>query len=70
MRAKGEVNGKSGNLNNCMRNLIYRNIKAGRISKREIVVIFDADMVCSREFFLRTLPYFDLGDNVGMVLSP
>ena len=32
--------------------------------------IFDADQVAKRDFFLRTLPFFDGGDDVGMVLSP
>lgn len=68
IRPKGEVNGKSGNLNNCMQNVIYKKVK--RISRREICCIFDADMVCSKEFFMRMVPYLDLGDDVGMVLSP
>ena len=36
----------------------------------EILCIFDADQVAKPEFFLRTLPLFDSGDDVGMVLSP
>jgi cellulose synthase/poly-beta-1,6-N-acetylglucosamine synthase-like glycosyltransferase len=36
----------------------------------EIICIFDADQVAKPEFFLRTLPLFDSGDDVGMVLSP
>lgn len=32
--------------------------------------IFDADQVARKCFFLRTLPLFDAGDDVGMVLSP
>jgi len=36
----------------------------------EILCIFDADQVAKPEFFLRTLPVFDSGDDVGMVLSP
>ena len=36
----------------------------------EILCIFDADQVAKPEFFLRTVPLFDSGDDVGMVLSP
>lgn len=36
----------------------------------ELLCIFDADQVASKEFFLKTLPLFDGGDDVGMVLSP
>lgn len=37
---------------------------------REIVAIFDADQVASKEFFNKTLYLMDGGTNVGMVLSP
>jgi hypothetical protein len=36
----------------------------------ELICIFDADQVAKPHFFLRTLPLFDAGDDVGMVLSP
>ncbi len=41
-RAKGEMNGKSGNLNNCLRQ-IYPDDSP--IPSNEIVCIFDADQV-------------------------
>ena len=36
----------------------------------ELICIFDADQVAKPHFFARTLPLFDAGDDVGMVLSP
>jgi cellulose synthase/poly-beta-1,6-N-acetylglucosamine synthase-like glycosyltransferase len=66
-RPAGEMNGKSGNLNNCL-NQLYP--KEYRIPGNEIICVFDADQVAKKDFFLKTLPYFDAGDDVGMVLSP
>lgn len=45
-RAKGEINGKSANLNNALKNLIYPEYtsKPGDIPIGELVVVFDADM--------------------------
>ncbi len=40
------------------------------IPGNELMCIFDADQVARRVFFARTLPLFDAGDDVGMVLSP
>ena len=40
------------------------------IPGNELMCIFDADQVARKVFFLRTLPLFDAGDDVGMVLSP
>ena len=66
-RAPGEMNGKSANLNNCMRQ-IYPD---GRpIPPTEVVCVFDADQVANPDFFLRMLWKFDAGDDVAMVLSP
>lgn len=41
-RAKGEMNGKSGNLNNCLRQIYPDDLP---IPAKEIVCIFDADQV-------------------------
>lgn len=45
-RAKGEINGKSANLNNALKNIIYQEYitKPGQIPLGELVVVFDADM--------------------------
>lgn len=43
---------------------------ADRISASELITIFDADQVCSQEFFLKMVPFFDSGDDVAMALSP
>ena len=66
-RPQGEMNGKSGNLNNCG-SQIYP--PGTDVPLNEVMCIFDADQVAKRDFFLRTLPFFDGGDDVGMVLSP
>ncbi|KAK9785109.1 hypothetical protein WJX73_003901 [Symbiochloris irregularis] len=66
-RMPGEQNGKSGNLNNCAQQIYPDDLC---IPFTELVCIFDADQVCNADFFLKTLPLFDSGDDVGMVLSP
>lgn len=32
--------------------------------------IFDADQLANSDFYIKTVPLFDQGDDVGMVLSP
>ncbi|CAL5228455.1 g11593 [Coccomyxa viridis] len=66
-RPKGEMNGKSANLNNCLRQVYPENTP---IPANEIVCIFDADQVANPDFFLKMVPLMDGGDDVGMVLSP
>lgn len=58
VRAPGEMNGKSGNMNNALAQ-IYP--KEYAIPGNEVVCVFDADQVAKRDFFLKTLPYFDAG---------
>lgn len=43
-RPKGEMNGKSANLNNCLRQIYPDNVP---VPANEVVCIFDADQVCS-----------------------
>ena len=59
VRAPGEMNGKSGNMNNAL-SQIYP--KEYAIPGNEVVCVFDADQVAKRDFFLKTLPYFDAGE--------
>ena len=66
-RAKGEMNGKSANLNNVCRQLYPDGVT---VPGNELVCVFDADQVATSRFFARTLPLFDGGDDVAMVLSP
>lgn len=66
-RASGEINGKSGNLNNACRQ-IYPDGCA--IPATEVICVMDADQVADPTFFLKMLPMMDGGDDVGMVLSP
>jgi hypothetical protein len=50
-----QINGKSANLNNCLKNIIYREL-AGRpneIPKEEVLVVFDADMCAKKHFFCK-----------------
>lgn len=56
-RAAGEINGNSGNLNNALCNVIYPEYqgRAADIPPTELVVVFDADMACKKEFFLKVL---------------
>lgn len=66
-RRPGEMNGKSANLNNCLAHVYPSDLA---MPPHELVCIFDADQVANADFFLKTLPLFDAGDDVGMVLSP
>jgi len=66
-RVKGEMNGKSGNLNNICRQ-IYPD--GCQIPFNEVICVMDADQVADPTFFVRMIPMLDGGDDVGMVLSP
>ena len=66
-RPKGEMNGKSGNLNNCCQQLYPEGTP---IPGNELICVFDADQIAKKHFFTATVPLFDGGDNVAMVLSP
>ena len=66
-RKAGEMNGKSCNLNNCLSHIYPSDLV---IPPHELTCIFDADQVANPDFFLKTVPLFDAGDDVGMVLSP
>ena len=66
VRPPGEMNGKSGNMNNCL-GQIYP--KEHRIPGNEVVCVFDADQVAKKDFFLKTLPFFDAGGSSGSQLS-
>lgn len=66
-REAGEMNGKSGNLNNCLQQIYPEGVP---VPPTELVAIFDADQVANTDFFLKMIPLFDGGNDVGMVLSP
>ncbi|KAF8062642.1 VHA-F [Scenedesmus sp. PABB004] len=72
VRAPGEINGKSANLNNALRNVIFP-AYAGRppsdIPGTELVVVFDADMAARRNFLLKVLEAL-WDDRVSLVLTP
>lgn len=67
VRKKGEMNGKSGNMNNVLMQ-IYPN--GSFIPSNELIAVFDADQIAKPDFFIRTVPMFDAGDDIGMVLTP
>lgn len=54
-RAKGEINGKSANLNNALKNIIYKDYvsRPSEIAAHEVIVVFDADMQAKRNFFCK-----------------
>jgi hypothetical protein len=54
-RQKGEINGKSANLNNCLKNIVYREYveEPAKIPKEEVIVVFDADMQAKQNFFCK-----------------
>jgi hypothetical protein len=55
VRSPGEINGKSANVNNCLKNVIYPDYEGrwGDIPATELVVVFDADMAAKKNFFLK-----------------
>lgn len=67
-RSKGEMNGKSANINNCAKQL-YPGDGAG-VPLSEIICVFDADQVPNADFYQKMVPMLDGGCDVGMVLSP
>ena len=67
-RAKGEMNGKSANINNCAKQLYPGDGAA--IPLTEVICVFDADQVPNADFYLKMVPMLDGGRDVGMVLSP
>jgi cellulose synthase/poly-beta-1,6-N-acetylglucosamine synthase-like glycosyltransferase len=64
-------NGKSENLNRCLRSIYPKPAPEGpTIPLNELVVLLDADQTCSTGFFETMMPYIDSGDNVAVALSP
>ena len=66
IRKKGEMNGKSGNMNNVLAQIYPTGCY---IPGNELIAVFDADQIAKPDFFLRTVSLFDAGDDVGMVSS-
>lgn len=52
------MNGKSGNINNVCAHLYP---PGTRVPGSELICVFDADQVASKEFFMKTVPLFDGG---------
>jgi cellulose synthase/poly-beta-1,6-N-acetylglucosamine synthase-like glycosyltransferase len=74
MVAAGETNGKSNNLNNCLKNVVYKdyypmNPQGPKIPKTEVMVVFDADMVAKPNFFTKILEVME-DDDVALCLTP
>lgn len=66
-REKKEMNGKSANINNAMRQIYPDGVA---IPLDEVICVFDADQVPNADFFSKTVPLLDGGQDVAMVLSP
>ena len=52
------MNGKSGNINNVCSQMYP---PGTRVPGSELICVFDADQVASKEFFMKTIPMFDGG---------
>ena len=63
-RTPGEMNGKSANLNNCLKQIYPDGVP---IPGTELVCIFDADQVANVDFFCKMLPKFDAGERLWPV---
>ena len=61
------MNGKSGNINNVCSHLYP---PGTRIPGSEVICVFDADQVASKEFFMKTVPLFDGGLLLFALLYP
>jgi hypothetical protein len=66
-----QINGKSANLNSCLKNVIYKDLAARPtdIPKEEVIVVFDADMRAKRSFFCKILEVM-VDDDVALCLTP
>lgn len=64
--------GKSGNLNYALREVIFRHAYYTKthVSRRELVAVFDADMVATSQFLNRSIPYFKGDNRCVMVQTP
>ena len=61
------MNGKAGNLNNAMKVIYKHRGQDAKLGADDILAIFDCDQVCSREFFMQTLPIMASAGEVAMV---
>eukprot|EP00879_Flechtneria_rotunda_P004438 GHRR01004689.1.p1 GENE.GHRR01004689.1~~GHRR01004689.1.p1 ORF type:complete len:1077 (+),score=332.23 GHRR01004689.1:2028-5258(+) len=71
IRTPGEINGKSANVNNCLRNIIFPEYEGHPelIPLTELVVVFDADMAARRNFLLKILEVM-WDDGCSLCLTP
>ncbi|KAK9812548.1 hypothetical protein WJX73_008007 [Symbiochloris irregularis] len=66
-RKRGEVNGKSGNLNNAIEKVYPQQ---AQLSADDLLAIFDCDQVCHPDFFIKALPLMAESGEIAMVLTP
>lgn len=59
------MNGKSGNINNVCSQMYP---PGTRVPGSELICVFDADQVASKEFFMKTIPMFDGGMCILLVV--
>jgi endoglucanase len=70
IREKNEINGKSNNLNNALKNYIYKDIQDyTEIPSSECLVVFDADMCANNNFFIKILEVM-YDERVSLCLTP
>lgn len=60
------MNGKSGNINNVCAQMYP---PGTRVPGSELICVFDADQVASKEFFMKTIPMFDGGAHLPLRFS-
>eukprot|EP00879_Flechtneria_rotunda_P009977 GHRR01010433.1.p1 GENE.GHRR01010433.1~~GHRR01010433.1.p1 ORF type:complete len:1225 (+),score=296.26 GHRR01010433.1:1011-4685(+) len=70
-----ETNPKSNNLNNCLKNEIYKEYEpitpgGPKIPAHEVMVVFDADMVADKLFFVKTLEIMAMDEQYALCLTP
>eukprot|EP00475_Leptophrys_vorax_P022138 TRINITY_DN3009_c0_g1_i1.p1 TRINITY_DN3009_c0_g1~~TRINITY_DN3009_c0_g1_i1.p1 ORF type:complete len:681 (-),score=165.03 TRINITY_DN3009_c0_g1_i1:68-2110(-) len=59
---------KAGNMNYTLKHVIYKDNVAP--AEKELIAVFDADMISFPEFLERVVPYFEENPNVVLVQTP
>eukprot|EP00891_Asterochloris_glomerata_P004594 jgi/Astpho2/4594/Aster-00171 len=65
-----ERSAKAGMLNFCLGKIYPDQATARAVGFTELICVFKSDQAPKPDFFEKTLPLFDVNDNIGMVLTP
>lgn len=65
-RVAGQINGKSANLNHCLKTVVFPGCEAASIPSSDVVVVFDADMVAHRSFLRKVCSTLLWGNHHGV----